>query len=185
MVRVRAFLSRGRLTGCMLVGRGPQVWLGGAAALFLAFLCMPSLLSVYPSLRLLPRALSMATRPPEASAPAPTGSDYAAGSVSVVFVTCPNDKVAKTIARAAVEKRLAACVNLVPQVTSIYEWKGKVEEDSEVLMMMKTQTALAAPLTEFIRSVHPYEVVEVIALPVEQGNLPYLRWVKDSTAYPG
>ncbi|XP_027732179.1 protein CutA isoform X1 [Vombatus ursinus] len=183
MVRVRAFLSRGRHTGCMLVRRGPQVWLGGVAALFLAFLCMQSLLSTYPYLRLLPRAISMATRPPEASVPAPTGSDYVAGSVSVVFVTCPNDKIAKTIARAVVEKRLAACVNLIPQITSIYEWKGKIEEDSEVMMMMKTQTALAPPLTEFIRSVHPYEVVEVITLPVQQGNLPYLHWVKDSTTH--
>ncbi|XP_068929567.1 protein CutA isoform X2 [Petaurus breviceps papuanus] len=163
MVRVRAVLSRGRHTGCMLVGRGPLFWLGGVAALFLAFLCMHSLLSTYPYLRLLPRALSMATRPPEASAPAPTGSDYIAGAVSVVFVTCPNDKIAKTIAS--------------------YEWKGKIEEDSEVMMMMKTQTALAPPLTEFIRSVHPYEVVEVITLPVQQGNLPYLQWVKDSTTH--
>ncbi|XP_043859391.1 protein CutA-like, partial [Dromiciops gliroides] len=149
------------------------------AALFLGFLWMHSLLSTYPYLRLLPRAFSMATRPPEA--PAPTGSDYISGSVSVVFVTCPNDKIAKTIARSMVEKRLAACVNLVPQITSVYEWKGKIEEDNEVMMMIKTQTALAPSLTEFIRSVHPYEVVEVIALPVQQGNLPYLNWVKDST----
>ncbi|XP_074167393.1 protein CutA [Sminthopsis crassicaudata] len=163
----------------MLVGQGPLVWLGGVAALFLAFLWMHSLLSTHPYLRLLPRALSMATGSSEASVP--TGSDYIAGSVSVVFVTCPNDKIAKNIARSVVEKRLAACVNLVPQITSVYEWKGKIEEDSEVMMMMKTQTALAPSLTEFIRTVHPYEVVEVITLPVQQGNLPYLHWVKDST----
>ncbi|EDL22521.1 cutA divalent cation tolerance homolog (E. coli), isoform CRA_a, partial [Mus musculus] len=80
-----------------------------------------------------------------------------------------------------VEKRLAACVNLIPQITSIYEWKGKIEEDSEVLMMIKTQSSLVPALTEFVRSVHPYEVAEVIALPVEQGNPPYLHWVHQVT----
>ncbi|MXQ85531.1 hypothetical protein E5288_WYG011358 [Bos mutus] len=83
--------------------------------------------------------------------------------------------------RAVVEKRLAACVNLVPQITSIYEWKGKIEEDSEVLMMIKTQSSLVPALTDFVRSVHPYEVAEVIALPVEQGNFPYLQWVRQVT----
>ncbi|KAL6082384.1 hypothetical protein STEG23_021539 [Scotinomys teguina] len=82
---------------------------------------------------------------------------------------------------AVVEKRLAACVNLIPQITSIYEWKGKIEEDSEVLMMIKTQSSLVPALTEFVRSVHPYEVAEVIALPVEQGNPPYLHWVRQVT----
>uniref|UniRef100_A0A8C2S9E8 CutA divalent cation tolerance homolog n=1 Tax=Capra hircus TaxID=9925 RepID=A0A8C2S9E8_CAPHI len=83
--------------------------------------------------------------------------------------------------RAMVEKRLAACVNLVPQITSIYEWKGEIEEDSEVLMMIKTQSSLVPALTDFVRSVHPYEVAEVIALPVEQGNPPYLQWVRQVT----
>ncbi|XP_016002472.1 protein CutA isoform X3 [Rousettus aegyptiacus] len=83
--------------------------------------------------------------------------------------------------RAVVEKRLAACVNVIPQITSIYEWKGKIEEDSEVLMMIKTQSSLVPALTDFVRSVHPYEVAEVIALPVEQGNFPYLHWVHQVT----
>uniref|UniRef100_A0A9L0R7D2 CutA divalent cation tolerance homolog n=1 Tax=Equus caballus TaxID=9796 RepID=A0A9L0R7D2_HORSE len=83
--------------------------------------------------------------------------------------------------RAVVEKHLAACVNLIPKITSIYEWKGKIEEDSEVLMMIKTQSSLVPALTDFVRSVHPYEVAEVIALPVEQGNIPYLNWVRQVT----
>ncbi|XP_074092661.1 protein CutA [Macrotis lagotis] len=164
----------------MLVGRGPLVWLlGGVTALFLAVLWMHWLLAASSCLRLLPRAFSMASRPPETSTH--HDSDYVAGSVSVVFVTCPSDKIANIIARAVVEKRLAACVNLIPQITSVYEWKGRIQEDSEVMMMMKTQTTLAPSLTEYIRSLHPYEVVEVITLPVQQGNLPYLHWVKDST----
>uniref|UniRef100_A0A8C9C3T1 Protein CutA n=1 Tax=Phocoena sinus TaxID=42100 RepID=A0A8C9C3T1_PHOSS len=162
-------------------GRAPAFLLGGGAALFLSLLWMPALLPVVSRLLLLPRALlSMASgSPPSQPSPA-SGSAYAAGSVSAAFVTCPNEKVAKEIARAVVEKHLAACVNLIPQITSIYEWK-KIEEDSEVLMMIKTQSSLVPALTDFVRSVHPYEVAEVIALPVEQGNSPYLHWVRQVT----
>ncbi|XP_076414449.1 protein CutA isoform X3 [Peromyscus maniculatus bairdii] len=119
------------------------------ATLLLSFLWMPALLPVASRLLLLPRALlSMASGSPPLPSP---GSGYVPGSVSAAFVTCPNEKVAKEIARAVVEKRLAACVNLIPQITSIYEWKGKIEEDSEVLMMIKTQSSLVPALTEFVR----------------------------------
>ncbi|XP_035307738.1 protein CutA isoform X3 [Cricetulus griseus] len=153
-------------------GRAPVVLLGGGATLLLSLLWMPALLPAASRLLLLPRAwLSMASAsPPPQSSPA-SGSGYVPGAV--------------------VEKRLAACVNLVPQISSIlcsllsdlssYEWKGKIEEDSEVLMMIKTQSSLVPALTEFVRSVHPYEVAEVIALPVEQGNPPYLHWVRQVT----
>ncbi|XP_030051174.1 protein CutA isoform X3 [Microcaecilia unicolor] len=104
---------------------------------------------------------------------------YISGTHSAAFITCPNDTVAKEIARGIVEKKLAACVNIVPQITSIYEWKGKIEEDSEVLMMIKTRSSKVPALTEFVRSVHPYEVAEVISLPIDQGNPPYLKWVGD------
>lgn len=150
------------------------------AALLLSFLWMPVLLPA--ASRFLSRALlSMAAEVPPSQPSPVAGSGYVPGSVSAAFVTCPNSKVATEIARAVVEKRLAACVNLIPQITSIYEWKGKIEEDSEVLMMIKTQSSLVPALTEFVRSVHPYEVAEVIALPVEQGNSPYLQWVRQVT----
>ncbi|KAF6113341.1 cutA divalent cation tolerance-like protein [Phyllostomus discolor] len=162
--------------------RAPAVLLGGGAALLLSLLWMPALLSVASRLLLLPRALlSMASGSPPPQPSAASDSGYVPGSVSAAFVTCPNEKVAKEIARAVVEKRLAACVNLIPQITSIYEWKGKIEEDSEVLMMIKTRSSLVPALTDFVRSVHPYEVAEVIALPVEQGNSPYLHWVHQVT----
>ncbi|KAL1771773.1 hypothetical protein HispidOSU_025195 [Sigmodon hispidus] len=161
-------------------GRAPVALLGGGVTLLVSFLWMPALLPLASRLVLLPRALlSMASASPP-SQPSPA-SGYVPGSVSAAFVTCPNEKVAKEMARAIVEKRLAACVNLIPQMTSIYEWKGKIEEDSEVLMMIKTQSSLVPALTEFVRSVHPYEVAEVISLPVEQGNLPYLHWVRQVT----
>ncbi|KAL8213613.1 UNVERIFIED_CONTAM: hypothetical protein K2H54_067423 [Gekko kuhli] len=102
------------------------------------------------------------------------------GSLSAAFVTCPSEQVAKEIARAVVERRLAACVNVVPRITSIYEWKGKIEEDAEVLLMIKTRSSRIPALAEFVRSVHPYEVAEVIAVPIQQGNPPYLQWVKDT-----
>ncbi|CAO2608878.1 Protein CutA, partial [Lemmus lemmus] len=168
--------------GCMSWGRAPVVLLGGGATLLVSILWMPALLPLASRLLLLPRALlSMASgSPPSQPSPA-SGSGYVPGSVSAAFVTCPDEKVAKKIAREVIEKRLAACVNLIPQISSIYEWKGKIEEDSEVLMMIKTQSSLVPALTEFVRSVHPYEVAEVIALPVEQGNPPYLHWVRQVT----
>ncbi|XP_053457131.1 protein CutA isoform X1 [Nycticebus coucang] len=163
-------------------GRVPAILLCGGASLLLSVLWMPALPPLASRLLLVPRALlSMASgSPPSQSSPS-SGSSYVPGSVSAAFITCPNEKVAKEIARAVVEKRLAACINLIPQVTSIYEWKGKIEEDSEVLMMVKTQSSLVPALTDFVRSVHPYEVAEVIALPVEQGNYPYLHWVRQVT----
>ncbi|XP_015686851.1 protein CutA isoform X1 [Protobothrops mucrosquamatus] len=104
----------------------------------------------------------------------------AGNSLSAAFVTCPNETVAKDLARALVEQRLAACVNVLPGVTSIYRWKGAVEEDAEVLLMIKTRSSRVSALAEYVRSVHPYEVAEVIALPIQQGNPPYLRWVEET-----
>ncbi|XP_038598178.1 protein CutA [Tachyglossus aculeatus] len=119
--------------------------------------------------------------PPPMPAMPPPPPPPPPGSVSAAFVTCPSEKVAKDLARSLVEKRLAACVNILPHVTSVYTWKGKVEEDDEVLLMIKTRTSLVPQLTDFVRSAHPYEVAEVLALPVDQGNAPYLRWVHDAT----
>ncbi|XP_041568607.1 divalent-cation tolerance protein CutA [Taeniopygia guttata] len=100
--------------------------------------------------------------------------------ISAAFVTCPNLSVATELARALVQQRLAACVNIIPGVTSVYTWQGKLEEDSEVLLMIKTRSSRVPALSDFVRSRHPYEVPEVVALPVAQGNPPYLRWVRDS-----
>lgn len=136
-------------------------------ALAVALLAVPAV----PLLRSLCRRMA---------AVAAEGDSYAAGSVSAAFVTCPNEDVAARMARAMVEQKLAACVNIVPRVTSIYEWKGKVEQDSEVLLMIKTRTSRIPALTEFVRSAHPYEVPEVVAVPVAQGNAAYLQWVRDS-----
>ncbi|MBN3302425.1 CUTA protein, partial [Amia calva] len=105
---------------------------------------------------------------------------YVSGTHSAAFVTCPNEQVAKDLARGIVEKKLAACVNIVPKITSVYEWQGKIEEDSEVLLMIKTRSSKVSALADYVRSVHPYEVAEVISLPIAEGNPPYLKWLSDT-----
>ncbi|XP_036318654.1 protein CutA homolog [Rhagoletis pomonella] len=102
---------------------------------------------------------------------------YTAGTSSVAFVTTPDDKLAKKLAQSLVEQKLAACVNIIPQIQSIYMWEGKVNEDSESLMMIKTRTSRLDDLIKFVRENHSYSVAEVITLPIEKGNVPYLSWI--------
>uniref|UniRef100_A0A182NAD3 Uncharacterized protein n=1 Tax=Anopheles dirus TaxID=7168 RepID=A0A182NAD3_9DIPT len=96
---------------------------------------------------------------------------------SVAFVTTPDSQVATNLARRLVEAKLVACVNIIPGLTSIYAWEGKVNEDPEVLMMLKTRTERIAEVTRFVRENHPYSVAEVIALPIADGNASYLEWI--------
>ena len=95
----------------------------------------------------------------------------------VVYCTCPDTGVAERIARQLVEKELAACVNLLPQVTSIYQWKGEVEQESEVLLLIKSDAQHFATLEESIKEMHPYEVPEIIGVPVAIGNTDYMNWI--------
>ena len=95
--------------------------------------------------------------------------------IQVCLMTAPSLEVAETIARQLVEEELAACVNLVPQILSIYRWKGEICRDSEVLMVAKT--ARAQDLISRLPQLHPYEVPELIVLPVEAGLPAYLNWV--------
>merc|ERR1712170_6070 len=96
---------------------------------------------------------------------------------SMAFVTAPNKDVAKTLAGGLVQKKLAACVNIIPGIISVYEWEGKIENDDEVLMMIKTRTSRIPELTEYVKTNHPYDVAEVITTSIEQGNQPYLDWL--------
>ena len=98
----------------------------------------------------------------------------------VVYVTAPAEE-ALQMARTLVEERLVACVNIVPGLRSIYWWQGKVEDEPEVLCIMKTQTSLFEALRDRVRELHSYEVEEIIALPIVAGNPPYLDWIKDNT----
>lgn len=102
-----------------------------------------------------------------------------AGAYSVAYVTVPNDTVAKKIARGLVENKLAACVNIIPQLTSIYEWEGKIQEDPELLLMIKTRTEKIDALTKYVKDNHPYTICEVISLPIQNGNEDYLKWISE------
>lgn len=88
-------------------------------------------------------------------------------------------EVAKKLAQGIISNKLAACVNIIPQITSVYEWEGKINEDNELLLMIKTRSQKVDELSKFVRENHPYSVAEVISTPIENGNLPYLRWIHD------
>jgi len=103
----------------------------------------------------------------------------------VVLVTAPDAKVAGDIARGLVERRLAACVNILPGATSIYRWEGKVHEDAEVLLVIKTRAGLLGELAQFVRERHPAKVPEIIALPITEGSAAYLEWLGASTKFTG
>ena len=100
----------------------------------------------------------------------------------VVLVTAPSTDEAARIARALVEERLAACSNVVPGVRSIYRWEGKVMDDAEALLLLKTTRARFAALRERVLALHPYTVPEVLALPVEAGSEEYLSWLVAESA---
>ncbi len=95
----------------------------------------------------------------------------------VVLSTCGSPEEAERIARALVSKRLAACVNLLPAVRSIYRWKGAVEDAQETLLVIKSSRALFDELRAEIEKLHSYEVAEVIAMPIVDGSEAYLEWL--------
>jgi periplasmic divalent cation tolerance protein len=121
-----------------------------------------------------------------ASAGAGEGAEPAEASseadLRLVLCNAPPDQ-AEAIARAVLEKRLAACVNIVPGVVSLYWWQGALCRDAESTLLIKTRADLIGPLTEAIRAAHSYEVPEVIALPLQrgEGNAAYAAWVRAET----
>ncbi|XP_027901907.1 protein CutA 1, chloroplastic isoform X2 [Vigna unguiculata] len=99
----------------------------------------------------------------------------------VVYVTVPNKEAGKKLAESIVTEKLAACVNRVPGIESVYQWEGKIQTDSEELLIIKTRQSLLEALTEHVKAHHEYDVPEVISLPITGGNLKYLEWIKEST----
>jgi periplasmic divalent cation tolerance protein len=99
----------------------------------------------------------------------------------VVLVTTPTPERAAELARALVEERLAACGNVVPGVRSIYRWEGKVQDDAEALLVLKTTRARFEALRDRVLALHPYEVPEIVALPIEAGSARYLAWIAAET----
>ena len=99
----------------------------------------------------------------------------------IVFVTAPNEEEAQRIAQKLLSDQLAACVNILPGMTSVYTWKGETCEDREVLLLIKTRAALFEALSATIEDAHPYEVPEIIATPISAGSTGYLNWIDEVT----
>ena len=99
----------------------------------------------------------------------------------LILTTLPADADAAAFATALVEARLAACVNLLPVMESVYRWEGRVQRDGERQLIIKTSRERVATLWQRVRELHPYDVPEYIVLPIVDGNEAYLRWLGEST----
>ena len=100
----------------------------------------------------------------------------------LVLCTCPGNAMAATVATTLIEQNLAACVNRVQGIRSYFRWEGRLEQEDEVLLLIKTTQARFAALEAAIRSVHPHQVPEIIAVPITAGSEAYLQWVSNATA---
>lgn len=99
----------------------------------------------------------------------------------VVLITTANKKQAQVIAQALVSKSLAACVNIVLGIDSVFKWQGKIDRQKECLLIVKSKKSLMPKLIKLIKSLHSYDVPEIIALPIIAGNKEYLDWLNEST----
>lgn len=98
-------------------------------------------------------------------------------AVQIILCTCPDHQTAETIARLLVERNLAACVNILPGLTSYYRWQGQIESAQELLLLIKTNSGRYPAVETAILENHPYELPEIIAIPVDQGLPDYLHWI--------
>ncbi len=101
--------------------------------------------------------------------------------IRIVFSTIDDAHKAEQLATTLVNRKLAACVNIIPSVRSVYHWQGTVEKAMENLLIIKTSEGRLDELVDILRELHPYDLPEIIALPVETGLPEYLRWVVEST----
>jgi periplasmic divalent cation tolerance protein len=101
-------------------------------------------------------------------------------SQCLVLCTCPDQATARRLADKLVEKQLAACVNIVSGLESVYRWQDKIEHDQELLLLIKTRRQLVEQLSAEIQALHPYELPEVIAVPIVAGLSPYLQWIENN-----
>ena len=101
---------------------------------------------------------------------------------TLVYITTKNKEEAKKIGKKLVEERLAACVNIIDNMNSMYRWEEKIEYDSEAILIAKTRQSLFKKLTARVKELHSYAVACIIALPILDGNTEYLRWLEQETA---
>ena len=104
-----------------------------------------------------------------------------ADEILLVFSTFPDIETARRIAQQLVAENLAACANIIPAIESIYRWQGKVEEGNETLVLFKTTAARSVVFQEKLKSLHPYDVPEIICLRIADGSPEYLRWVAENS----
>jgi periplasmic divalent cation tolerance protein len=95
-----------------------------------------------------------------------------------VNCNCPDENIAGELANSIIELKLAACVNIISNIKSVYRWQGKIERDLEVQLQIKTSSELYTELETQIIRLHPYDIAEVIALPIVSGNEEYIKWLK-------
>ena len=98
----------------------------------------------------------------------------------VVFITTSNKKEARNIARELIKNKLAACVNIIDKIESIFWWQGKLDSAREVLLVVKTKKSEFNKVSKAVKAIHSYQVPEIIALPIAAGNKPYLDWINES-----
>lgn len=101
-------------------------------------------------------------------------------NIEIILCTCPTNKDAKTIANALIDQKLAACVSILPNITSVYRWQDEVVSDDEIQLLIKTCADNFVKISELIKSLHPYDVPEIISLNVQQADKQYSNWIMDS-----
>jgi periplasmic divalent cation tolerance protein len=99
----------------------------------------------------------------------------------VVYITVPSQEVGLQVANMLVENNLAACVNILPGVMSIYQWQGEIQQEDELLLIVKTKAGCFDQLATAVKRVHPYDVPEIIAAPIVSGSNEYLAWINEET----
>ena len=104
-------------------------------------------------------------------------------SLCIVMTACGNRAAAKQIATRLVEERAAACINLLP-IYSVYRWQGEVQSEDEWLLLIKTRAETVSQMRDRIKALHPYEVPEILVLPVQDADADYLAWLMDNTDPP-
>ncbi len=97
-----------------------------------------------------------------------------------IICNCPNKETASSLANRLIELNLAACVNIIENVQSVYHWQGNIEHDIECQLQIKTASTLFDAVEQTLVELHPYDTVEVIALPIIKGHQPYLDWIRDN-----
>jgi periplasmic divalent cation tolerance protein len=105
-------------------------------------------------------------------------------NLQLVLCTVPNRECAEQIAEALVAEQLAACVNIIPGIASVYRWKGGMEKDEELLLLIKTSQSTYESLEQRIRALHPYELPEIIAVSIQAGQKDYIKWIENSLTTP-